>query len=93
VTGFSFTISGAKVPPTLTVSLKLVGSNAFYCKVVGAGAGSVRGSDLRADCTSATPGGGLTPGATFEAVQWHISGMPTTVQFDFCISNLALLSN
>jgi hypothetical protein len=93
VTGFAFTIAGATIPTTLSVSLKVVGSSAFYCKVATGGANSVRAGDLRADCTSPTPGAGPPAGATIEALQWHIGGMAAPVQFDFCITNISALGN
>lgn len=93
--GFSFTITGATVPPTLSVSLKLVGSNVAYCKLLsGGGPATVLLSEVQADCTGAAPGGGLPSGAAIEALQWHIGGaQDAPVPFDFCVTNLAALTN
>jgi|GEM_PF-1197818 len=90
--GFRFTLEGTAVPDKVLVTIVAPGSSTPYCKVVsGAGTYTVLGNEVRADCNASVPGA-LLPVGEIEAVQWIVPSNDGAVPFNFCVSNLSVVT-
>jgi len=87
-----FTLEGTAVPDKVLVTIVAPGSSTPYCKVVsGAGTYTVLGNEVRADCNASVPGA-LLPVGEIEAVQWIVPSNDGAVPFNFCVSNLSVVT-
>lgn len=91
VTGFSFTVTGATIPPGLRFNA-VDAAGTTFCGDLAAGANTVSLTALNQTCYNETPGAALAASAPLESIQWQIVTVLTdATPFDFCIENLTAL--
>lgn len=100
VTGFSFTITGAAIPPGEQMRFKVttfengVTNDAGYCVTAAAGANTFTFNQLVPECW--TNGVNTTPLAStvqIVSLQWQVATVTAApTNFDFCIENLTAIT-
>lgn len=95
VTGFSFTVTGPMIPPSIRFNANATGGAAAFCvnDIPTAGVTQIQLSTLLEACYNTPPGAALAPTATLQSIQWQVvTVVDASTPFDFCIENLTALT-